>query len=75
MRRDRDDPEYPSVILVRPMSAEANGYTLLTEQTIYYTTDNVSTNGVYNYPLDPPISVDVGDILGVRAPDGNGQHR
>ena len=57
---------YPSVLVVRPAS---NGYTLLTEQTIYYTPNNVSTNGVYNYPLDPPILVNVGDILGIRAPN------
>ena len=64
--------QYPSVLRVRLRYNETNnkviGYTLLTEQTIYYTPDNVSTNGVYNYPLDPPISVNVGDILGVRAP-------
>ena len=57
--------QYPSVLLLRPTS---NGYTLLTEQTIFYGTNNISTNGVYNYPLDPPISVDDGNILGVRAP-------
>ena len=64
--------QYPSVLRVRPRYNETNneviGYTLLTEQTIYYTPDNVSTNGVYNYPLDPPISVNIGDILGARAP-------
>ena len=64
--------QYPSVLRVQLRYNETNnkviGYTLLTEQTIYYTPDNVSTNGVYNYPLDPPISVNVSDILGVRAP-------
>ena len=66
--------QYPSVLLVQPIydDGEIDGYTLLTEQTIYYTTDNVSTNGVYNYPLDPPISVGVGDILGIRAPRQGG---
>ena len=59
--------QYPSVVLVRSTD-DIEGYRLLTEQTIYYTPDNVSTNGVYNYPLDPPISVNVGDILGIRAP-------
>ena len=66
VRREKyDRNEYPSVLVVR---LTATGYTLLTEQTIYYTPDNVSTNGVYNYPLDPPISVNVGDTLGIRAP-------
>ena len=65
IRETANRNQYSSVLVVRPAS---NGYTLLTEQTIYYTPDNVSTNGVYNYPLDPPISVNVGDILGVRAP-------
>ena len=65
IRETANRNQYPSVLVVRPAS---NGYTLLTEQTIYYTPDNVSNNGVYNYPLDPPISVNVGDILGVRAP-------
>ena len=64
--------QYPSVLSVWPRYNETNneviGYTLLTEQTIYYTPDNVITNGVYNYPLDPPISVNVGDILGIRVP-------
>ena len=64
-REDNNRNQYPSVLVVRPAS---NGYTLLTEQTISYTPDNISTNGVHNYPLDPPISVNVGDILGVRAP-------
>ena len=67
VRSETEYNQYPSVLLVQP-THDVNGYTLLTEQTIYYTPDNVSTNGVYNYPLDPPISVNVSDILGVRAP-------
>ena len=70
VRRDRDHEQFPSILLVKPTYNESDviGYTLLTEQTIYYTSDNFSTNGVYNYPLDPPISVNVSDILGIRAP-------
>ena len=66
--------QYPSVLLMQATYyqdyEDDDIYEhLLTEQTIYYTPDNVSTNGVYNYPLDPPISVNVGDILGIRAPN------
>ena len=60
--------QYPSIILVREIDGN---YTVLAEQTIYYTTENVSTNGVYNYSLNPPISVDIKDILGIRAPESS----
>ena len=54
---------YPSILLVRRLGTH---YTVLAEQTIYYTTENVSTNGVYNYSLNHTISVNAGDILGIR---------
>ena len=38
------------------------------ERTIFYSTNNVSTNGVFEYPLDPPISVQYGDILAISQP-------
>ena len=38
------------------------------ERTIYYSTNNVSTNGVFEYPLDPPIPVQSGDILTISQP-------
>ena len=38
------------------------------KRTIYYSTNNVSTNGVFEYPLDPPIKVQSGDILVVSQP-------
>ena len=71
--RDKNDirNRYPSVLLARPIynsTKNTIGYTVEDEQAICYTPDNVSTNGMYNYPLDPPISVNVGDIVGVRAP-------
>ena len=37
-------------------------------RTIYYSTHNVSTNGVFEYPLDPPISVQNGEILAISQP-------
>ena len=69
-RESSSRKQFPSILLVKPTYNESDviGYTLLTEQTIYYTPDNFSTNGIYNHLLDPPISVNVGDILGVRAP-------
>ena len=38
------------------------------ERTIYYSTNNVSTNGVFEYPLDPHISVQSGDRLAISQP-------
>jgi hypothetical protein len=39
---------------------------------IYYSTSNVSTSGVFEYPLNPPITANSGDILAVSQPnDGN----
>ena len=37
-------------------------------RTIYYSTNNVSTNGVFEYHLDPPIPVQSGDILAISQP-------
>ena len=54
---------YPSILLVRRLGTH---YTVLAEQTIYYTTENVSTNGLYNYSLSPPILIDDGNVLGIR---------
>ena len=57
-RRQGDDP------------VRRNQYYLVTssERTIYYSTNNVSTNGVFEYPLDPPIPVQSGDILAISQP-------
>ena len=45
-----------------------NRYYGVTNRTIYYSTNNVSTNGVFEYPLDPPIPVQSGDILAISQP-------
>ena len=58
--------QYPSILLVRETS---NRYTVQAEQTIYYTTENISTNGVYNYSLNPPMSVSELDIIAIQAPE------
>ena len=60
---------FPSVKVFRP-NGNVNQYELVTgsERTIYYSTSNVSTNGVYEYPLNPPIPVMSGDLLAVSQP-------
>ena len=61
---------YPSVQIWRPQVSNPNQYYLVldSERTIYYSTNNVSTNGVFEYPLDPPIPVQSGDILAISQP-------
>ena len=58
---------FPSIQLFRLN----NGlYSLVTgsERIIYYSTSNVSTSGVFEYLLNPPISVQSSDILAVSQP-------
>ena len=61
---------FPSVQIWRPQIPNSNQYDLVpnSERTIYYSTNNVSTNGVFEYPLDPPIPVQSGDILAISQP-------
>ena len=61
---------FPSVQVFRPNDSIVNQYHLVTgsERTIYYSTSNVSTNGVYEYPLNPPIPVMSGNLLAVSQP-------
>ena len=61
---------FPSVHIWRPIPGRPNQYHLFpsSERTIYYSTNNVSTNGVFEYPLDPPIPVQSGDILAISQP-------
>ena len=55
---------YPSVQVFRPNGSLVTG----SERTIYYSTSNVSTSGVFKYPLNPPIPVMSGDLLVVSQP-------
>uniref|UniRef100_A0A1X7T211 Uncharacterized protein n=1 Tax=Amphimedon queenslandica TaxID=400682 RepID=A0A1X7T211_AMPQE len=55
---------YPSVQVFRPNGSLVTG----SERTIYYSTSNVSTSGVFEYPLNPPIPVMSGDLLAVSQP-------
>ena len=61
---------FPSIQIWRPMLNRPNRYTLLPdkERTIYYSTNNVSTNGEFEYPLDPSIPVQSGDVLAISQP-------
>uniref|UniRef100_A0A1X7T631 Protein kinase domain-containing protein n=1 Tax=Amphimedon queenslandica TaxID=400682 RepID=A0A1X7T631_AMPQE len=56
---------YPSVQVFRPDGSLVTG----SERTIYYSTSNVSTSGVFEYPLNPPIPVMSGDLLAVSQPE------
>ena len=55
---------FPSVQVFRSNGNPVTG----SERTIYYSTSNVSTSGVFEYPLNPPISVMSGDLLAVSQP-------
>ena len=62
---------FPSVQIWRPIAPDrSNQYYRVegSKRTIYYSTNNVSTNGVIEYPLDPPIPVQSGDILAISQP-------
>ena len=64
---------FPSVQIwqtVGPGSDRSNQYYRVegSKRTIYYSTNNVSTNGVFEYPLDPPIPVQSGQILAILQP-------
>ena len=60
---------YPSIQLWRPVSGSNSTYTVVpdSERVIYYSTTNVSNP----YPLNPPISVNRGDLLAISQPIGS----
>ena len=61
---------FPSIQIWRPNPGSPGQYLVDTdsERFIYYSTSNISTNGVFKYPLNPPISVNSGDLLAVSQP-------
>ena len=61
---------FPSIQLWRPNPGSPGQYLVDTdsERFIYYSTSNISTNGVFEYPLNPPISVNSGDLLAISQP-------
>ena len=68
VRTSRD--RFPSIQLWRPNPGSPGQYLVDTdsERFIYYSTSNISTNGVFEYPLNPPISVNSGDLLAISQP-------
>lgn len=67
---DNDRLKFPSVQLWRPIPGNTDQYSIVndSERIIYYSTSNVSTSGVFEFQLDPPISVNSGDLLAVSQP-------
>ena len=61
---------FPSIQLWRPNPGSPGQYLVDTdsERFIYYSTSNISTNGVFEYSLNPPISVNSGDLLAISQP-------
>ena len=61
---------FPSIQLLRPNPGSPGQYLVDTdsERFIYYSTSNISTNGVFEYPLNPPISVNSGHLLAISQP-------
>ena len=68
VRTGRD--RFPSIQLWRPNPGSPGQYLVNTdsERFIYYSTSNISTNGVFEYPLNPPISVNNEDLLAISQP-------
>ena len=62
---------FPSVRIFRRNTNNPNRYiaVAVSERTIYYSTSNVSTSGVFEYPLNPPIPVMSGDLLALAQPE------
>ena len=65
---------FPSIQIWKPNPGSPGQYLVDTdsERFIYYSTSNISTNGVFEYPLNPPISVNSGDLLAISQPS-NGE--
>ena len=64
--RTRDS--FPSVQLWRPSGSSNYAFVPGSERFIFYTTENVSRTGVYDYPLEPPLEVEPGDLLAFSQP-------
>ena len=59
---------FPKVQILRSRQSSNLQYDIVSERVIYYSTANVSTSGVFAYPLNPPIPVMRGDLLAVSQP-------
>ena len=59
---------FPSVQIWRPTGNSNHAFVPGSERFIFYTTENVSRTGVYDYPLEPPLEVEPGDLLAFSQP-------
>ena len=59
---------FPSVQIWRPSGNSNYAFVPGSERFIFYTTENVSRTGVYDYPLEPPREVEPGDLLPFSQP-------
>ena len=66
VRPNRDS--FPSVQIWRPSVGSNYDFVPGSERFIFYTTENVSRTGVYDYPLEPPLEVEPGDLLAFSQP-------
>ena len=60
---------FPSVQIWRPTGNSNYDFVPGSERFIFYTTENVSRTGVYDYPLEPPLEVKTGDRLAFSQPE------
>ena len=66
VRPNRDS--FPSVQIWRKTAGSNYVFVPGSERCIFYTTENVSRTGVYDYPLEPPLEVERGDLLAFSQP-------
>ena len=59
---------FPSLQIWRPSIGSNYSIVAGSERFIFYTTENVSRTGVYDYPLEPPLEVEPGDLLAFSHP-------
>ena len=65
---------YPQISLQRPTDSDEPGninYEIVSgsERTVRLTPANFSTNGVFDYPLDPPLEFQAGNVLAWNQPE------
>ena len=65
-RPNRDS--FPSVQIWRSTGEDVYAFVPGSERFIFYTPENVSRTGVYDYSLEPPLAVDPGDLLAFSQP-------
>ena len=66
VRPNRDS--FPSVQIWRPSGNSNYAFVPSSERFIFYTPENVSRTGIYDYPLEPPLEVETGDLLAFSQP-------